>query len=59
LTVARYGYVIENGKCVRDGPSEVLANDVDVREFYLGIGHTGERSFRDIRTYRRKKRWSA
>ncbi|MGH7696423.1 MAG: ABC transporter ATP-binding protein [Gemmatimonadaceae bacterium] len=59
LTVARYGYVIENGKCVRDGPSDVLANDVDVREFYLGIGHTGERSFRNIRTYRRKKRWSA
>lgn len=59
LNVASYGYVLENGKIVRDGPSATLAADVDVREFYLGVSHTGERSFRDIRTYRRKKRWSA
>jgi len=59
LSLASYGYVLENGKVVRDGPSEMLAADADVREFYLGISHTGERSFRDIRTYRRKKRWSA
>ena len=59
LGMASYGYVLENGKVVRDGPSRELAADADVREFYLGIGHTGERSFRDIRTYRRKKRWSA
>ncbi len=59
LGLASYGYVLENGKVVRDGPSRDLAADADVREFYLGISHTGERSFRDIRTYRRKKRWSA
>ncbi|MGQ0639695.1 MAG: ABC transporter ATP-binding protein [Gemmatimonadaceae bacterium] len=59
LGLASYGYVLENGKVVRDGSSSDLAADADVREFYLGISHTGEHSFRDIRTYRRKKRWSA
>lgn len=59
LAIASYGYVLENGKVVRDGLTSDLAADADVREFYLGIGNTGERSFRDIRTYRRKKRWSA
>ncbi len=59
LAIARYGYVLENGKVVRDGLTNDLAADADVRECYLGIGHTGEHSFRDIRTYRRKKRWSA
>ena len=59
LSVAHYAYVLENGTIVRDGTPAVLEADSDVREFYLGIGHTGQRSFREIKTYRRKKRWSA
>lgn len=60
LSVAHYGYVMEHGKIVRDGPSAELADDQDVREFYLG-GAVGDarRSYRDVKTYRRKKRWSA
>jgi branched-chain amino acid transport system ATP-binding protein len=59
LAVAQYGYVMENGKIVRDGPSSELAADQDVREFYLGGAGDHRRSFRDVKTYRRKKRWSA
>jgi branched-chain amino acid transport system ATP-binding protein len=59
LAVAHYGYVMEHGKIVRDGPSQELSDDQDVREFYLGGGGTDRRSFRDVKTYRRKKRWSA
>jgi branched-chain amino acid transport system ATP-binding protein len=57
LGIASYGYVLENGKIVRDGPSADLARDKDVQEFYLGGG--ARRSYRDVKTYRRKKRWSA
>jgi branched-chain amino acid transport system ATP-binding protein len=57
LGIASYGYVLENGKVVRDGPSPELARDRDVQEFYLGGG--AHRSYRDVKTYRRKKRWSA
>jgi branched-chain amino acid transport system ATP-binding protein len=59
LSAAHYAYVIENGKVVRDGTPAELEADADVQEFYLGFAHTGQRSFRDIKTYRRKKRWSA
>lgn len=60
LGVAHYGYVLEHGKIVRDGPADELSQDQDVREFYLGGGVGAERrSFRDVKTYRRKKRWSA
>jgi branched-chain amino acid transport system ATP-binding protein len=60
LSVAHYGYVMEHGKVVRDGPAAELSEDQDVREFYLG-GAVGveRRSYRDVKTYRRKKRWSA
>ncbi len=61
LSVAHYGYVLEHGKVVRDGETHVLRDDQDVRDSYLG-GHVGDgarRSFRDVKTYRRKKRWSA
>ena len=61
LSVAQYGYVLEHGKVVRDGTAAELSEDQDVRESYLG-GHVGggqRRSFRDVKTYRRKKRWSA
>lgn len=57
LQVATYGYVLENGKVVRDGTSAELARDKDIQEFYLGGGD--RRSYRDVKTYRRKKRWSA
>ena len=59
LSVADYGYVLEHGKIVRDGSAHDLSDDQDVREFYLGGGDGERRSFRDVKTYRRKKRWSA
>ncbi|MEX2194785.1 MAG: ABC transporter ATP-binding protein [Thermoleophilaceae bacterium] len=60
LQVASYGYVLENGRVVLDGPAEELREDQDVREFYLGmVGEAGRRSFRDVKSYRRRKRWSA
>ena len=60
LGIADYGYVMETGKIVMDGTSDKLLNDEDVREFYLGLrsGEDGGRkSFRDVKHYRRKKRW--
>jgi branched-chain amino acid transport system ATP-binding protein len=59
LRLASYGYILENGKIVKDGTPAALEQDQDVREFYLGLSDTGRRSFREIKTYRRKKRWSA
>jgi branched-chain amino acid transport system ATP-binding protein len=58
LAVAHAGYIMENGKIVIDGSAERLAADPDVREFYLGVGGGGEaRSFRDVKHYKRRKRW--
>lgn len=58
LAVAHQGYIMENGKIVIDGTAQRLATDPDVREFYLGVGGGGEaRSFRDIKHYKRRKRW--
>ena len=58
LAVAHSGYIMENGKIVIDGSAERLASDPDVREFYLGMGGSGEaRSFKDIKHYKRRKRW--
>ena len=59
LSVADHGYVLENGKVVKEGPAERLADDKDIQEFYLGVGEAGRRSFRDVKSYRRKKRWSS
>jgi len=59
LSIADYGYVMEHGRIVKDGPAGDLLADKDVQEFYLGVGEAGRRSFRDVKTYRRKKRWSA
>ena len=57
LSVASYGYVMEQGKVVLDGTAEALATNEDVKEFYLG-GHGAERkSFRNIKSYKRRKRW--
>lgn len=58
FAVASYGYILEMGKVVIDGPVEKLVRDQDVREFYLGLGGAGaERSYRDIKHYKRRKRW--
>jgi len=59
LSIATVGYVMETGKVVKDGPAEELREDRDIQEFYLGVGEAGRRSFRDVKSYRRKKRWSA
>jgi branched-chain amino acid transport system ATP-binding protein len=59
LSLASYAYVLENGKIVKEGTSDDLREDQDIREFYLGAGEVGRRSYRDVKTYRRKKRWSA
>jgi branched-chain amino acid transport system ATP-binding protein len=58
LSIAGHGYVMEVGKLVLDKPAAVLAEDEDVREFYLGLHRGGHaRSFRDVKHYRRRKRW--
>ena len=58
LAVAHQGYIMESGKIVIDGTAERLAADPDVREFYLGVGGSGEaRSFRHLKHYKRRKRW--
>ena len=59
LSIASYGYVMESGKVVMDGDPKKLLADEDVQEFYLGLhGEAGERkSFRDVKHYKRRKRW--
>ena len=60
LSIADVGYVLENGRVVKDGPGPELRDDPDIREFYLGIAGGDERqSFRELKSYRRRKRWSA
>jgi branched-chain amino acid transport system ATP-binding protein len=60
LTIANYGYVMESGKVVLEGPMEKLRDNPDVREFYLGLTDLGtRRSYRDVKHYRRRKRWLA
>jgi branched-chain amino acid transport system ATP-binding protein len=60
LSIADHGYVLEHGRVVRDGPGSELLADADIREFYLGMGQAAERrSFRDVKTYRRRKSWGA
>ena len=59
LQISSRGYVMETGKIVRDGSAQELLADADIREFYLGIGHEGRHSFRDVKTYRRRRRWVA
>ncbi|MDR7522512.1 MAG: ABC transporter ATP-binding protein [Armatimonadota bacterium] len=59
LQLAEYGYVMENGKIVLDGPAERLREDADVKEFYLGMSKTGRRHFTEVKSYKRRKRWLA
>ncbi|RQD65422.1 MAG: ABC transporter ATP-binding protein [Desulfonatronovibrio sp. MSAO_Bac4] len=58
LSISSHGYILENGRIVMDGRAKSLLENPDVQEFYLGIGKTGEkRSYRDVKHYRRRKRW--
>jgi branched-chain amino acid transport system ATP-binding protein len=57
LDIAEHGYVLETGKVVHDGPADELAQDEDVREFYLGTGGGTRRNYREVKHYRRRKRW--
>ncbi|GJM38194.1 MAG: ABC transporter ATP-binding protein [Acidimicrobiales bacterium] len=59
LSIADRAYVLENGRIVKDGTGAELLDDDDIREFYLGVGEAGRKSFRDVKSYRRRKRWSA
>jgi branched-chain amino acid transport system ATP-binding protein len=64
LSIAHTGYIMETGKVVMDGPAEKLLKDEDVKEFYLGLHSDGDadgdsrrKSFRDVKHYKRRKRW--
>tara|TARA_B100000902_G_scaffold138224_1_gene136427 strand:+ start:1479 stop:2303 length:825 start_codon:yes stop_codon:yes gene_type:complete len=57
LRYAHYGYILESGRVVMDGVASELRENPDVKEFYLGMSEEGRKSFRDVRSYRRRKRW--
>ena len=58
LRAAEYAYVMENGRIVLDGTAEQLADNADIKEFYLGLTAVGERkSYRNVKHYKRRKRW--
>ena len=57
LRFAHQGYILESGRVVMEGPAADLRENPDVKEFYLGMSEEGRRSFRDVRSYRRRKRW--
>ena len=59
LKYAHYGYILENGRVVMDGDAAALRENEDVKEFYLGFGGGDRKSFRDVKHYRRRKRWLA
>ncbi len=59
LRYAHYGYILESGRVVMDGRAADLRENPDVKEFYLGMSDKGRKSFRDVRSYRRRKRWLA
>ena len=59
LRYADYGYILENGRVVMDGEAKSLRENEDVKEFYLGMGGGDRRSFKDVKSYKRRKRWLA
>ncbi|MCG8595825.1 MAG: ABC transporter ATP-binding protein [Kiloniellales bacterium] len=59
LRYAKYGYILENGRVVLDGTAEALQENEDVKEFYLGLSAGGRKSYRDVKHYKRRKRWLA
>jgi branched-chain amino acid transport system ATP-binding protein len=59
LRYATYGYILETGRVVMDGDATALRDNEDVKEFYLGIGQGARKSFREVKSYKRRKRWLA
>ena len=59
LRYAKYGYILESGRIVLDGEAASLRENEDVKEFYLGVAGDGRRSFKDVKHYKRRKRWLA
>jgi branched-chain amino acid transport system ATP-binding protein len=59
LKYARYGYILENGRVVMDGQAKALRENEDVKEFYLGVAEGKRKSFRNVKHYKRRKRWLA
>ena len=59
LRFAKYGYILESGRVVLDGEASALRENEDVKEFYLGVAGDGRKSFRDVKHYKRRKRWLA
>jgi len=59
LQYADYGYIMESGRVVMDGAAAELRSNEDVKEFYLGVGGGERKSFRDVKSYKRRKRWLA
>ncbi len=57
LKYAKYGYILESGRVVLDGDAQKLRDNEDVKEFYLGLSSSGRRSFRNVKHYKRRKRW--
>ena len=58
LSIAHYGYVMENGRVVLDGSADFLRNNEDVKEFYMGLSAMGtKKSYREVKHYKRRKRW--
>jgi branched-chain amino acid transport system ATP-binding protein len=58
LSVAHYGYVMENGRVVLDGTADFMRNNEDVKEFYMGLSTVGtKKSYREVKHYKRRKRW--
>jgi branched-chain amino acid transport system ATP-binding protein len=57
LKYAKYGYILESGRIVLDGEAKALRENEDVKEFYLGVGGEGRRSFKNVKHYKRRKRW--
>ncbi|MCZ8073712.1 MAG: ABC transporter ATP-binding protein, partial [Paucibacter sp.] len=59
LRYADYGYILESGRVVMDGEAQALRENEDVKEFYLGTGGGDRKSFKDVKSYKRRKRWLA
>jgi len=57
LSIADHAYIMENGRIVLEGEAAELADNPDVKEFYLGMGEGGRRNYRDVKHYKRRKRW--
>ncbi|MFN3482968.1 MAG: ABC transporter ATP-binding protein, partial [Rhabdaerophilum calidifontis] len=59
LKYATYGYIMETGRIVMDGDAQSLRENEDVKEFYLGVSEGDRKSFREVKSYKRRKRWLA